>query len=453
MKILHVVYSFPPDPPGGTEIYVAGLCRRLRESGLEVVIAAPALQSSRYDVQGMRVIRYERQDGALDLEALYGLGDPVALKAFERVLEGERPDLVHLHALTAACPAEFARMSKARGVPVVFTYHTPTVTCQRGTLLRWGTDVCDGVIDAAGCAACILQQLGGRRWTAKLTAMVPESAGEFLGRRQLSGGVWTALRIRSLMVHRQRELKKLFDACDRIVAPVGWVEQVLTANGAAPEKIVRSRHGVELSARVGLGRVRDDDRPLRIAHLARLDPAKGTALLIAAVRAAESARLQLDVFGVAQEPSDQVYRARLLAGADRRIQFATVIDPPAVIRRLQAYDLMAIPSQVLETGPLVALEAFAAGVPVLGSALGGLREYVRDGVDGLLVAPHDSVEAWTRVLMRCAEDRSLVARLRDAVRPPRTVGEVARDMVVLYEDVVECAAPAPEEPIAAALPA
>ena len=60
---------------------------------------------------------------------------------------------------------------------------------------------------------------------------------------------------------------------------------------------------------------------------------------------------------------------------------------PAFLSRI---DVLAVPSQWLETGPLVVLEAFAAGTPVIGSDLGGIRELVSDGRDGLLV-PHDDV--------------------------------------------------------------
>ena len=262
--------------------------------------------------------------------------------------------------------------------------------------------------------------------------------------------------MRSLICHRKRELTKLFDACDRIIAPVGWVEEVLIANGAAPEKIARSRHGVDTSARAGAGHVRDDDRPLRIAHLARLDPAKGTALLIQAVREAASA---VSAGHLRRRAGAEWLRSTARTFARSPAPTAvfssdTAVDPATRDRGdCKPYDLMAIPSQVLETGPLVALEAFAAGVPVLGSALGGLREYVRDGVDGVLVAPHDSVEAWCRALMACATDRNFVAGFRAAVRPPRTMTDVAREMAVLYGDVDPSTQTRLQAPVAAALSA
>src|SRR4029078_10654681 len=83
-----------------------------------------------------------------------------------------------------------------------------------------------------------------------------------------------------------------------------------------------------------------------------------------------------------------------------------------------------------------ALEAFAAGVPVIGSALGGLLDKVADGVDGLLVRPHDSVEAWAGALKRCGGDRELLRRLRLAVQRPRSILDVAGEMVSLYGSLV-----------------
>jgi len=98
---------------------------------------------------------------------------------------------------------------------------------------------------------------------------------------------------------------------------------------------------------------------------------------------------------------------------------------------LSAYDFVAVPSRWLETGPLVVLEAFAAGVPIIGSRLGGIAELVRDGMDGILIEA-DSVGAWSATLQRLCDDRALVERLRWNIRYPRTMDDVADDMIALY---------------------
>jgi glycosyltransferase involved in cell wall biosynthesis len=99
------------------------------------------------------------------------------------------------------------------------------------------------------------------------------------------------------------------------------------------------------------------------------------------------------------------------------------------------YDLVAIPSRLLETGPLVALEAFAAGVPVLGADLGGIAELVRSGIDGFLVPPDDAA-AWAAAIARFAKDPHLVREMRAKIAPPRSMEAVVEEMSKVYSAVV-----------------
>src|SRR2546430_10920685 len=61
MKIVHLLGWYFPDSVGGTEVYVEGLCRRLRASGHDVLVAAPDTRRrapDRYDHDGVAVFRY-----------------------------------------------------------------------------------------------------------------------------------------------------------------------------------------------------------------------------------------------------------------------------------------------------------------------------------------------------------------------------------------------------------
>jgi glycosyltransferase involved in cell wall biosynthesis len=107
-----------------------------------------------------------------------------------------------------------------------------------------------------------------------------------------------------------------------------------------------------------------------------------------------------------------------------------------VIPLLTAYDAVVVPSQWVETGPLVVLESFAAGVPVLASELGGIAEKVRHDVDGLLVPAYQLHAAWSSVIERCVSDPAVLPRLRAGVTPPRSMNDVAREMAQVYAQVV-----------------
>jgi len=61
------------------------------------------------------------------------------------------------------------------------------------------------------------------------------------------------------------------------------------------------------------------------------------------------------------------------------------------------------------------IEAMAAGLPVVGTRVGGTPEAVEDGVTGLLVPPRDP-EALARCIGLLLEDRNLASRLGRAGR-------------------------------------
>jgi len=79
--------------------------------------------------------------------------------------------------------------------------------------------------------------------------------------------------------------------------------------------------------------------------------------------------------------------------------------------------MLAFPSIATETFGRVSVEAQAAGVPVLGSDIGGIPETLDAGVTGLLLPPGD-VAAWREAILKLCDP---------ALR--RSMGAVAHDFV------------------------
>ncbi|MBV8713460.1 MAG: glycosyltransferase [Chloroflexi bacterium] len=433
MKVIHVPFGFPPDVVGGTEVYVGALAREQVAKGEQAVIAAPGAVSKSYADDGLAVHRFAVSK-KLEVADLYGGSDQVARREFADIMDRERPDVVHLHAFTSAVSTDLAQDVQERGCGLVFTYHTPTVSCLRGTLLRCGREVCDGVLDVKTCTTCVLQGLGvGQRVGAVLGAM-PTGLGRAIGSFGLAGGTWTAARMTDLVNRQHTSFRALMRFADRVVVLCNWAGDVLRRNGVPAEKLVLSRHGLpRRSAQSTESRCKRVEDPLRIAFFGRLHPTKGVDTLVRAITGLPAARLELDVFGI---DGDSRYAASLreIAQQDSRIRFCDAVGSDAVPRILAEYDVLAVPSRWLETGPLVVLEAFAAGVPVIGSNLGGIAELVTDGVDGLLVET-DSVAAWQGALTTLETDSPMLRQLRAGVRPPRSMSSVADDMLAVYDQV------------------
>jgi glycosyltransferase involved in cell wall biosynthesis len=441
MKVIHTPFCYYPDPVGGTEVYVKSLALRQRQQGASVIIAAPGKETSSYEHNGLDVRRFAMSEDVNDIRELYGEGCVKSSQEFARILDEERPDIVHMHAFTRAVSYRLLREARRRGIKVIFTYHTPTVSCLRGTLLRWGSEVCDGKLDARDCAACTLHSHGVSKPGSIILGNLPKMVGGIAGSAGLSGGFWTAIRMVDLVTLGHSTFHSLMDGADQIVALCQWTKDLLIRNNVPAEKITVSRHGIVVNGpRTAIGGEGDKSRPaplsrpIRIAFLGRMDPTKGPDILIRALGSLPGAPLELHLYGIVQDSSNTEYLDQLKKSAqmDHRISLLPSVPGEQVVSLLQNYHLLAIPSRWLETGPLVALEAFAAGTPVIGSNLGGIAELIEHEVNGMLVET-DSVEAWSRVMRRCYEDPALLEGLQKGVRPPREMREVAKEMLLLYE--------------------
>jgi glycosyltransferase involved in cell wall biosynthesis len=107
-----------------------------------------------------------------------------------------------------------------------------------------------------------------------------------------------------------------------------------------------------------------------------------------------------------------------------------------------AFDALVLPSSN-EGTPVSAIEALAAGRPVVATKVGGVPDVVRDGEDGFLVEPGATDELAER-LERLARDPDLRARMgergRERVLPRYAVDRLVADVDQLYRALLASAA-------------
>jgi glycosyltransferase involved in cell wall biosynthesis len=438
--VLHVPYTYFPDAVGGTETYVAGLAEALRSYGVYSAIAAPGDLDAAYLHDDVPVFRYSTERCG-DLSRAYGAPDPRAAQSFRAVIARLRPRIVHLHALTAGVSTQLVDAARDIGAKVLLTYHTPTVSCARGTMMWMGRAPCDGKLDGRRCTLCTLQQHRVPPLLRDTIARIPRVLGDALGHARLTGGAFTALRLSSLIGAAHWRFADLANKVDCIVVPCLWVCEVLRRNGVPESKLVPCRQGVSRhpgapASMQSDSECRDVPGKLLLGYFGRLDPTKGVDIVVEALRRAPQALVRFEIYGVRQ-PGCEAYAAKLerAATSDPRISLLPALPPDAVGQAMGRCGLVVTPSRLLETGPLVVLEAFAAGTPVLGARLGGIAELVSEEVDGLLVPPEDP-SAWASAITALAKAPERVARLRAGVRPPRTMDDVAHDMARLYRTLL-----------------
>ena len=151
-----------------------------------------------------------------------------------------------------------------------------------------------------------------------------------------------------------------------------------------------------------------------VLFLGRMEPAKGVFELLEAVAALRPA--VPDVRLVCAGDGDRIAVARYAErlGIADAVKFTGWVGPSGKRALLESAAVFAMPSYEAAL-PISLLEAMAAGVPVIASAVGGIPEVVVDGVSGFLVAPGDSASL-ARLLRSLLLDHALGARIGAAAR-------------------------------------
>lgn len=178
---------------------------------------------------------------------------------------------------------------------------------------------------------------------------------------------------------------------------------------AAPERIVAIRNGMPNVAPA----LRADPaaEPPRLVMVARFDPPKDQAMLLEALARLDGWAWSLDFVGDGPRLEAARARAARLGLADR-VRFLG--DRRDVAERLAEAQVFVLATN-WEGLPRSILEAMRAGLPVVASDVGGVREAVADGETGFLV-PRGDAEALRDRLARLLADPALRRRMGEAGR-------------------------------------
>jgi glycosyltransferase involved in cell wall biosynthesis len=215
----------------------------------------------------------------------------------------------------------------------------------------------------------------------------------------------------SLAVHRGLST---FERVDRFLAVSEFVQRKHVEAGVSQERVaVAPQFAWPTERREGPGDY--------FLYLGRLTQEKGANALVDAWAPGLG---RLVVVGDGPE------MAHLRAAAAPNVEFRGLVPGSAVPALLRGARALLVPSLWDDAAPRSVTEAYAAGVPVLASRVGGLPESVRDGESGLLMTP-GAPDQWTAAVERLADDGESV-RLGDGAlrmwstrhRPEHSLGRL-----------------------------
>jgi glycosyltransferase involved in cell wall biosynthesis len=453
LRVLHAIHDFLPQHRAGSEIYVAALCRELGTRHHVTVL------TTEYDLDAVHAnVRWRVESGISVIELVNNwqgtfvdtYDSPLITARLGQILDTIRPHVLHVHSLlnlSLALPA----LARTRGIPVVATLHDYTLVCPSGgqRVHRAEAHICHE-IEPERCARCFSESVFSTKLA--IGAATSTSAVGSLGRhvapvlrrhlprlaavsaravtamaRSVGGGDITT------RLHAAREAMQQFSL---VVSPSRSVANEYRHLGMPAARVSVSDYGfVPLTTLRKPVRKR---RPLRAAYMGSLVWHKGLHVLLDAVAQLPRDAIQLTIFG--NPAVDPAYVGALQRKADGLpVRFAGAFDDDRRGEVLGEIDVLVVPSIWLENSPLVIHEAFLAGVPVIGSHIGGIAELIEHNVNGFLVEP-GSADALAAALRRCAEDEQLIARLSASVPVVKSIAQDALEWDIRYRQVIADAA-------------
>ena len=395
MKICVVSNLFPPRIIGGAEVMASHVAQALRAAGhtVSVVTTAPRAETGSDVGRDVRIHRIATGNlywpGAapaapLALKPLWhaiDLWNPVVYRRVREIVRKESPDVVHTHNLGGLSAAVWSA-ARAERVPIVHTPHDYALTCVRAMRLTRGGRICE-----RPCATCGIRGAWLRRLSEMVAAVAAPS--RFVLERHLALGFF-----RRAQAH---------------IVPYALADTPAIVAGAG-------------------------EGPLGVLLLGQLRAHKGIRVVLEALAKAPDVDLRLDIAGT----GELMAACRAAAVNDARIQVHGFVAGPAKSSLFARSHVLLCPSTWWDVSPVVILEAFAHGLPVVASRIGGIPELVDDGRTGFLVEPGDAA-GLARRLRQLAADRHLLRTLSKAAlvrAEARRLDGMAAQLTSVYAGIV-----------------
>jgi glycosyltransferase involved in cell wall biosynthesis len=246
------------------------------------------------------------------------------------------------------------------------------------------------------------------------------------------------VRLAKTLVHRR--CVEALQQADALIAISRFTREGLLRLCPRPRRLVSIPNGVDSEPFAeSAPRPSGIDAAIRpgqyVLFLGRLKQRKGADVLLNALKevpARES--VQLVIAGDGEE-RQALERQTTLGGLGNRVHFVGPIFGSEKVYLLQNALCTVVPSRLPDAFPLVVLESYAAGTPVLGTRVPGLEDLIQADRTGWLVAP-DSPRELSEVLKRIFSNPARARRLGEEARgivPDYSWQTIALRHVHLYQ--------------------
>ncbi len=378
-----IIHNFYQQPGGEDQVFRAEQTM-LQEAGVEVI---------------EHVAHNDElaQMGPLRL-AQVTLWNSEAYRRVRSLVATHKPHVVHVHNTFPLLSPAIYHAIKAEGIPIVQTLHNYRLLCLNATLLREGQE----------CVQCVGKSIP---WPGVVHSCY---------RSRAASSVLASM----LVMHRL--LRTWTDKIDRFIVLTDYERAVFIKGGLNPQKITLKPNFVHPDPGAG------DGQGGYALFVGRLSPEKGIDVLL---KAWKDLDIPLKIAG------DGPLGPMVAQAAQSMPQVEWLGRRPRqeIFELMQKAAYLVFPSVTYEGFPMTLAEAFATGLPVIGSNYGSMPQVIKENQNGLLFEVRNPADLAQKVQWLASQPHKLAEMRQQARREFETRYSAKQNLQMLLEIYEEAA--------------
>ncbi len=410
MRILIGVHQFFPNHYTGTERYVLNLAKQLQKFGHYVKVLTYAFREQglvrrghavgiirrEYSYEGVPVIAIRHEEQPDDLSFVFDFIDAGIYNEAKAIFKNEKFDIYHCaHPLRIASSIKAASDS---GVKVVFMVTDYFMMCPQGIMLRSDNTLCNGPDNGKNCLRYCFTNVHNARMQDRIT-----------------------------------NAQTLLNCCDQLLSPSQFLISVFNHTGFIPsERFILARHGFDYAKKL-THFFKESGEIITLGYIGTVQYHKGVHIMVEGFKKAreQNPKIKLQIWGGAFHETEYQDRVKKLAGEDSNVVLKGQYDFNDVENILKNIDIVIVPSIWYENAPLTITTSLAYGIPVITSDIGGMKELINNGENGLTFKVGDPLDLSDKINM-IAENPEIITKFKRNIKYPIRIEEEAFNTELVY---------------------
>lgn len=405
MKILHICTGFPLSFQGGITNYVRTIAQKQYENGYDVCVMAAA-DNQKYDFD---YIAYSSRIKNFT----YGkLEDKKALNCIKAFLEKEKFNLIHIHMVLGI---DWDLYETLKPYHYIVSLHDYYYLCPRIYMVPKENQVCEKY-DEEKCKKCIsyFQRFGACRY----------------GLRKLNQITHKNLSMpytpQSITHIRYEKFKQLLEGADYLLPVSTRTDDIYKKSKIKTKSVVLHIGNISADNYTEKFEYNLEPHKIKIVFLGRLAYYKGADLFIKIAEHIDKTKYELHFYGRPENYIKQMEQNAIINhGTYKQTDLSSI---------LADYDLGMVLSVWEDNGPQVVMELLNNHIPVIGTEMGGILDFVNNH-NGFIFNPYSDKDF--DELMKFFDGLTVekIASLKKNIIPTKTTSEHYEDLMKVYNKV------------------